>query len=188
MKRPLCSLLAAALLSATLIAPAGAQDEELAEPLNFRWTSVSENTTKGTTDQVEMSGNGWLIDGEFRANGTYNHAAGGDAPQALLSYGTWRADDLMEVDIIATYGAVAAGRIMMAVTLYPEGEDPIPAVLTMISNVPWGGLLTDLPEGFFLETGSTLFAPIPLSVAEGATPAMTTIGAATINVLEDPPA
>ena len=186
MKRAFAALFAATLLSASLAVPAAAQ-VEVPDPLNFRWMAVSDNTAEGTTDNVVMSGNGWVIDGEVMASGSYNHAAGGPPTQELIAYGTWQADSLVSLEIIGTYGAVAAGTIVMDITLYPEGGEPVAAQVTMNCNVPPADLFTGLPEGFLLTIGDTEFTPRLLPTAEGTVPPMIQIGATVFNTLEEPP-
>jgi len=187
MKRVLSALSMTAMLSISLGAPTLAQDAELAEPLNFRWVSVSANTAEDPSDRIAMSGNGWWVDFQLEASGSFDRFIGVGSSQELVSHGTWRSDDDMGLNIVGTYGSVAAGTISMAVMLFPEGEDRIPAVLTLTSNIPAAGLSTDQPDGFFLETGSAAYAPVMLRVDDGAEGTMVALGATAINTLEIPP-
>ena len=187
MRRAFAALVAATLLSVALAVPAVAQ-EAAPDPLNFRWMGVSDNTAEGVAETVVMSGNGWVIDGEVTASGSYNHTAAGPPPQELLSYGTWQADSLVSLEIIGTYGAVAAGTIVMDVTLFPEGGDPVAAQILMNCNVPPGSLFTGLPEGCVLTMGDSEFSPRLLPTAEGTVPPMLQVGATVFNTLETPPA
>ena len=180
MKRALAALFAAALLSVSLGAPVAAQGE-VPDPLGFRWVASSANTAK---EIVQMNGNGWVIDGEVTANGSYNHLAAGKAPKELLSSGTWQADSLVSLDIIGTYGSLAAGTIVMEVTLFPEGGEPVPATLTMNCNLPPAQLSTELDEGFYLTMADTEFAPRIFEMVGGGTRAA---GSTVFNILEEPP-
>ena len=187
MKRALFALFAATALSVPLTGSVAAQ-VEIPDPLGFRWMSVAANTAEGTTDSVVLSGSGWVIDGEVTANGSYNHGAGGDTPADLVSYGTWQADSLVSLEIIGIHGGLAAGTIVMEVTLFPVDGEPVPATLTMNCNIPPADMFTGLPEGFILEVGDTTFEPILLPVVEGAGPPEIAIGATTFTILEAPPA
>ena len=165
------------------IAPAGEQSllksgDDESEKTKFRFVSVSGNTAGA--DVLVMAGNGFVSDGHVVAIGSYNHTQGGPPPQpfADLGFGTWEAKRLVSFELIGTYGAFAAGTVVMEVTLMPEGGNEVSAELTMNCSIPPAGLFTNLNEGFYLSTvGGVDFEPVLLPVADGGPPPMIAIGA-----------
>ncbi len=163
------------------IAPAGEQSllksgDDESEKTKFRFVSVSGNTAGA--DVLVMAGQGFVADGQVVANGSYNHTAGGPPPQpfANLGFGTWEAKQLVSFELIGTYGAFAAGIVVMEVTLFPEGRDRVQAELTMNCSIPPAGLFTGLDEGFFLSVPGVDFEPLLLPVAGGGPPPMIAVG------------
>ncbi len=80
-------------------------------------------------------------------------------PKPLLAYGTWQADKLVSLKMLGTYGAWASGTIVMDVTLFPAGGEPVSAQLTINCNIPPAGQMTGLLEGFYLTMGDVSFEP-----------------------------
>ncbi len=137
--------------------------------INFNFASLSRNVAQGATDILPMSGSGFVVDGHVVANGTYAHIAAGSPPQpfADLGFGTWKAKRLVSLDLIGTYGAFAAGAVVMEVTLISAEGDRVSGELTMNCNIPPVGLITGRDEGFFLSVGGADFEPLSLPVAGG---------------------
>ena len=161
-------------LAAASTGPLMAQPAEASKgagKLNFRWISVSQNTAGA--DRVVMTGNGAVDKRKVVGSGSWNHFDPvGPPPFPLLAFGTWQAKKLVSLDIIGTYGAFAAGILIMEVNFNPEGRHQrrISAEVTMNCNVPPAGLFTGLAEGFFLTLGGSVFEPVVLPVAEGGGP------------------
>lgn len=144
--------------------------------LNFRWMSLSAN--EAGDELVVMNGDGFVNKGTVVASGSWNHNVAEPAPAELLGFGTWKATKLLSLDIIGTYGAMAAGTIVMEVNLIPDGGGGrIPAEVTMNCNIPPAGLFTGLAEGFFLSFDGMDFEPVVLPVAGGGPPPAIAVGA-----------
>ena len=146
-----------------------AEGEPLPDPLGFRWSTISYNTAEGATDYLVMSGNGWLVDGEIAAGGSYNHYSGveGDdicvVPRELLGYGIWKTTGYGKVELIGEFGAFAGGTIVIEGKLKPkeiEDADALPARLTLNASLQTGGVMTVEPEGALIQlAGGQTFAP-----------------------------
>lgn len=152
--------------------------------LNWRFMSVSGNTAG--TDRFVMNGNGFVRHGRVWGGGAWNNNdTGGPPPQELLGFGKWRARRLLSLEMIGTYGAFAAGTIVMRVVLVPDGGGDVRwATLTMNCNIPPGALFTGLQEGFLLDIDGTDYEPVILPVAAGGgPPPAIAIGATVFNVL-----
>ena len=144
--------------------------------LNFRWISVSQNTAGA--DRVVMNGNGFVNNGTVVGSGSWNHSGVGPPPAPLLGFGTWKATRLLSLSNIGTYGAFAAGTLVMEVNLIPDGGgNRIPAEVTVNCNIPPAGLFTGLDEGFYLSIGGVFFEPFLLPVEGGGPPPFCALGA-----------
>jgi hypothetical protein len=173
-----------------LLAPS-AQGQDGGQAYRFRLVSVSapapaasdaspapSPAAPGSGELVGMNGDGWVevegdatagpvTDGSVTGGGTFNHWDNAEAnplPKPLVASGTWTADSLVSFQVFGTYGAWAAGTLVMNVTLNPTGGDPIPAQLTVNCNIPPADLSTGLLEGFYLTMGDASFEPFGLGL------------------------
>jgi hypothetical protein len=146
-----------------------AEPEALPEPLSVRWMTISYNTAEEATDYLVMNGEGWLVDGQLAASGSYNHYAGSEAdycetPKELLGYGIWKTDELGSVELIGEYGAFAAGTIVINGSVTPkeiQDAQAVPTRLTLNASLQSGGLITVEPEGALVQLSSGLeVAPV----------------------------
>ena len=145
------------------------EGEPLPDPLGFRWMTISYNTAADADDYLVMSGNGWLVDGEIAASGSYNHYAGAEediclVPKELLGYGIWKTTGYGKVELIGEFGAFAGGTIEIDGKLKPKeikDADALPALLTLNASLQSGAVMTVEPEGALVQlAGGQTFAPI----------------------------
>ena len=145
------------------------EGEALPDPLGFRWMTISYNTAADADDYLVMSGNGWLVDGEIAASGSYNHYAGTEediclVPKELLGYGVWQTTGYGKVELIGEFGAFAGGTIEIDGKLKPKeikDADALPALLTLNASIQSGAVMTVEPEGALVQlAGGQTFAPI----------------------------
>jgi hypothetical protein len=84
-----------------------------------------------------------------------NPGAGGSPPFEVVADGTWKAREVMNANIIGTYGGLAAGTLELGVDLTVRATRAVvPAMLKIVCNIDPGGLQTGGPEGFTLTTGA----------------------------------
>jgi len=153
-------------------AAAEGEGEALPDPLGFRWMTISHNTAADADDYLVMSGNGWLVDGEIAASGSYNHYAGTEediclSPKELLGYGIWNTTGYGKVELIGEFGAFAGGTIVIDGKLKPKeikDADALPALLTLNASIESGGVVTVEPEGALVQlAGGQTFAPVTVA-------------------------
>jgi hypothetical protein len=153
-------------------AAAEAEGEALPDPLGFRWMTISYNTAADADDYLVMSGNGWLVNGEIAASGSYNHYAGTEediclSPKELLGYGIWNTTGYGKVELIGEFGAFAGGTIVIDGKLKPKeikDADALPALLTLNASIESGGIVTVEPEGALVQlAGGQTFAPVTVA-------------------------
>ncbi len=112
-------------------------------------------TVNGVQYRMLLEGHGSVAsDGTLQGQGSFVEIDNGTpVPHTILASGTWLATSLTSINIIGTYGSLAAGTIDMVIELV---EDlPAPGIvsgvtLNIVCNIPAAGLFTGQPEGYFL--------------------------------------
>ena len=149
--------------------------------LNFSFATVSSaGVVDGVSHELILTGSGTFGSRYVFGGGSWSHSdANQPAPRELISSGMWRAKSLMSWTPLNPpdnpFGQVVAGVLVMEVTLYPK-EGPLqglelPAILTVVCNVPAAGNVTGMPDGTILEITEVYpltFAPLypsPLGMA-----------------------
>ncbi len=78
----------------------------------------------------------------------------GSAPKPIVAFGTWKATSLVSFTEIGTYGAHAAGTLVMDVVLTLADGTEIPGTMTFVCNLGPAGLFTGSTEGVTLAAGT----------------------------------
>lgn len=168
MKKIVVIMLVGVIVLLTTVSAAGQEAEVLMDGIGFHFLSMSNAVDdEGVTHRILMAGNGSFNDETVTGGGSYNEFdPTAEVPQTLMAAGTWQAESVISFSQIEhpenPWGFNLSGILELEVRLFPvEGpEEGIPAVLTIICNIPPAGILTGQPEGYFLETEDGLsFAP-----------------------------
>ena len=119
-----------------------------------------------------MTGSGKFGKHKVNGGGEFNHIDGnsGPPPLTVLASGTWKAKEFIDWIPVEgpgpnPHGQIIAGILTMNIVLFPTGGDKhgVPAILTVVCNVPPAGNLTGLAEGIFLNIDGGL-SIVPLDV------------------------
>lgn len=79
-------------------------------------------------------------------------------PKPMLATGRWRANDLVSLETIGTYGGFTSGVINLRARLLPAGGPSLPADLQIVCNLGFAGLVNFDGEGNPLAEGYTVTA------------------------------
>lgn len=135
---------------------------------NFRFMAVSFAATIGdVAHTLLMNGDGKISPSQVVGSGSFLHFdANSPVPQTILASGTWKAKQLISFNQIGTYGSLAAGIAEMRVHLVVDlpSAAVISAMLEVVCNVGFAGLLTGEEEGFKLTVPGAPFGPFVPSV------------------------
>jgi hypothetical protein len=100
-----------------------------------------------------ISGNGFFVN--FEQSSTV-------FPNPIKATGFWNARELESFDKVHAFGVQLTGIMVAKVELFrqsPEREAVIPALLTVVCNIPAIPFLTGMEEGFQLVFGGHTFVP-----------------------------
>src|SRR3989454_7427018 len=124
---PLAALSGPALLGS--LAPSALA--EGAQPVGFRFVSNSRTATVGGVRHLaQLNGDGLVTAAQVVASGSFNLVIDtSPVPKTIESSGTWKARRLIGVELIGTYGAIAAGMVAMEIDLVPTSAPVVPAIL-----------------------------------------------------------
>jgi len=130
-------------------------------PVGFRFVSNSRTATVGGVRHLaQFNGDGLVTGAQAVASGSFNHVIDtSPVPKTIVASGTWKARSLIGLELIGTYGAIAAGILEMEIDLVPSGGPVIPATLEVVCNLGAAGLFTGEEEGFVLSIPGTDFVP-----------------------------
>src|SRR5437867_584079 len=144
----LAALAAPALLDA--LAPAALAEGN--RPIGFRFVSNSRTATVGGVRHLaQLNGDGLVAGAQVVAAGSFNLVLDtSPVPKTIESSGTWKARRLIGVELIGTYGALAAGMVDLEIDLVPSSGPVVPATLEIHCNLGAAGLFTGEEEGFIL--------------------------------------
>jgi len=136
------------------------------EPMTFHFAAVSKAPpVEGVEHRIAMSGNGLVTPGNVAAGGSFTHYdnTGLKDPKTVLQSGDWKATDLVDFNLIGTWGngPFSAGTVEMDVNLNRQfpSELVIPARLKVIANIGSAGLTTGKPQGFTLTIPNAPYGP-----------------------------
>jgi hypothetical protein len=136
------------------------------EPVTFQFAAVSKAPpVEGVEHRIAMSGNGLVTPGNVAAGGSFTHYdnSGLKDPKTILQSGEWKATDLVDFNLIGTWGngPFSAGTVEMDVNLNRQfpSELVIPARLKVIANLGSAGLTTGQPQGFTLTIPNAPYGP-----------------------------
>ncbi len=136
------------------------------EPMTFHFAAVSKAPpVEGVEHRIAMSGNGLVTPGNVAAGGSFTHYdnTGLKDPKTILQSGNWKATDLVDFNLIGTWGKgpFSAGTVEMDVNLNRQfpSELVIPARLKVIANIGSAGLTTGKPQGFTLTIPNAPYGP-----------------------------
>ena len=160
------ALAAVPILAGSFIKPAHAQI-----PRGFHFMSLAGipagSTPTTATEMIVMSGNGvFQVNqgaGNVQGGGTFNHVNNAaPLPKPLLGSGTWQAISVVSYVEAGTYGAQAAGTLVVNIELFAASGAEIPATLTVNCHIPFVPLEVpgSGPEGITINIGSTTFSPV----------------------------
>ena len=187
---------AAVLCACCLILMPYASADGLPDEGHFTYVTLSNGgLDNGVLHRLVMNGRGHFDadDGEANGGGEFIHFDGnsGPPPLTLIASGTWEVTEFISWAPFDQdpnpYGQVIAGTLVMEVRLFPNGndDDGIPAILTVVCNVPPAGINTGMPEGIFLAIdGGLFFEPILVPTAIPS-PTMLSFGLTLITVGDD---
>ena len=123
------------------------------------------STPASASEIIVMDGNGVFQvsqgQGNVQGGGTFNHVnnAASGLPKPLLGFGTWKAVSVVNYVEAGTYGAQAAGTLVVNIELFGASGAEIPATLTVNCHIPFVPLGSG-PEGITIDIGSTTFSPV----------------------------
>jgi hypothetical protein len=129
------------------------------------WTFavVDGETEPGTTDRLLLDGTGTFNANEAEGRGRFTRF-NSTAPQPPVAFGTYEVTHFQSFTPTTppTYGAHAAGVLIMTVDLHPDGQPPIRgATLKVVCNQKFAGLSTGQVEGAYLTLpDGTTFQPL----------------------------
>ena len=152
----------------------GEDDDHQLAATGFRFVCVSQaDRVGGMLPRVNMNGCGTFDSSEAEGGGSYDMFDQlSPVPRTLFSAGSWEARRVLRVNIIGTYGVLAAGILEMEVRLrqqIPFRAD-IPATLKVVCSIGAGGLDSGEEEGFTLNIPGGRFGPFrPFEAAPGVT-------------------
>ena len=151
----------------------GNDNDQLAAT-GFRFVCVSEaDRVEGVLPRVNMNGCGTFDSSEAEGGGSYDMFDQlSPVPRTLFSAGSWEARRVLRVNIIGTYGVLAAGILEMEVRLHQQipFRADIPATLKVACSIGAGGLDSGEEEGFTLNIPGGRFGPFrPFEAAPGVT-------------------
>ncbi|MGH8927284.1 MAG: hypothetical protein ACRDWH_02945 [Acidimicrobiia bacterium] len=119
---------------------------------NFNFLTIGAHT--GGTDMLAMSGDGTTNPARVIGGGSWNHFDNDPAlpiPKPVIGTGTWKSGELVSLDIIGTWGVLAAGTLVMEARFLEESGLRFSATVTVNCNLGFAGLSTGLPEGVFVD-------------------------------------
>lgn len=146
----------------SLVQPAWAGDQT-----NFIFVVNSlAGDVAGVRHRIAMTGAGKATPSQVVGGGSFNHFDDLSlVPKSILASGTWKAKRLLSLNLIGTYGALAAGVLEMDVHLVPDGGPVTPATLKFVCNIGAAGLSTGETEGITLAIPDAPFGPfLPFGV------------------------
>lgn len=151
----------------------GNGDDQLAAT-GFRFVCVSQaDRIEGMLPRTNMNGCGTFDSSEAEGGGSYDTFDQlSQVPRTLFSAGRWEARRVLSVNIIGTYGVLAAGILELEVRLLQQipSRDVIPATLRIACSIGAGGLDSGEEEGFTLTIPGGRFGPFrPFEAAPGVT-------------------
>lgn len=169
-------VLKAAVLSVCclMLMPFASADDPPGEGV-FNFVTLSDGgLDQGVLHRWVMTGRGEFSEDDVDGEGEFNHFDGnsGPPPLTLLGSGTWEATEFISWVPVEgqgpnPYGQVIAGTLTLEINLFPDNGDDngIPAMLTVVCNVPPAGNFTGLAEGIFLDIGGGLsFVPLGVGI------------------------
>jgi hypothetical protein len=144
----------------------------------FRFVCVSQANRVGQVQPRNfMNGCGTFHGSDAQGGGSYDiFDQLSPIPRTLISAGKWQARRVLSLDVIGTYGVLAAGIIEMEVRLKQEipSREVIHATLRVACSIGAAGLDSGEPEGFTLTIPGGRYGPFrPFEVAPGVTQGIT---------------
>jgi len=151
----------------------GNDNDQLAAS-GFRFVCVSQaDGVEGMLPRTNMNGCGTFDSSEAEGGGSYDMFDQlSPVPRTLFSAGRWEARRVLRVNIIGTYGVLAAGILEMEVRLHQQipFRADLPATLKVGCSIGAGGLDSGEEEGFTLNIPGGRFGPFrPFEAAPGVT-------------------
>ena len=130
---------------------------------HFRFVALSFVGGATPTEAMVMEGTGIFGADLPQANGDWQHITW-PPPSELLGHGLWKKKRLVSYEKgFGSFGEIEASILTLDIRMLPHedtGVDPFTARLKIACNVGPAGLLTGLPEGFFLTLpGGPTFEP-----------------------------
>jgi len=114
-----------------------------------------------TTERLILNGSGRINGAEVEGDGSFTHFnATGSPPFTVVASGTWKAKSLVSFNLIGTYGAHAAGTLVMDVEVVTASGAVIPATMKMVCNIGAAALSTGQPEGVTVTGVDAPFTPL----------------------------
>jgi hypothetical protein len=135
---------------------------------NFNFLTIGAHT--GGTDMLAMSGDGTMGPARVVGGGSWNHFDNDPAlpvPKPVIGTGTWTSGALISLDIIGTWGVLAAGTVVMEARFFEESGLRFPATVTVNCNLGFAGLSTGLPEGVFVDIPEIGISFVPATFPGG---------------------
>jgi hypothetical protein len=143
-------------------AAAFAQGGDAAGHMNLHFAALSQAASSGATGVVLMAGTGRFTSSHIEAQGMFEHInPATPKPNVILNAGTWKAKKLVSFSLVGAYGVQVSGILTMNVDLVQDIPSPavMPAMLTVVCNIPFAPLLTGKDEGFSLDAPFGSFEP-----------------------------
>ena len=138
-------------------------DDDNKQQRVFRFVGASFGPeVDGVLHRIAMNGDGKFTANHVNATGSFVHFDQNTAGPGvvILASGTWRATKVLSYETgFGTAGQIDSGIIEMEVDLFPDGGPKTSAVLTVICNIGFAGILTGQPEGYRLTTQGLTFEP-----------------------------
>ncbi|MBI4311639.1 MAG: hypothetical protein HY681_07640 [Chloroflexi bacterium] len=124
-------------------------------------TFVAVSGIAGEPHVVLLEGSGVIEGDEVEAMGAFTHFfAEGPAPHPIVDSGTWEATELVSFSILGTFGAHAAGTLVMDVIVTRSDGSQVPATMIVNCNIEAAGLDTGMPEGVTIMAEGAVFEPL----------------------------
>jgi hypothetical protein len=143
------------------------------DTIRFFFSAV--DNTGSPVDSLIMQGCGEFehAENEIAGHGFFVHfdATTPGTPKLIKATGLWKTQRLVSFHSIGSFGVNLSGVMVADVKLmrqFPEPEATIPAVLTVVCNIPPAGLFTGLDEGFQLVVASLGLTFMPMHPTLGA--------------------
>jgi hypothetical protein len=121
--------------------------------VGFRFVSNSRTATVGGVRYLAIfNGDGKIADSEVEGGGYFDLIVDtSPVPKTIVASGTWKAKTLTSFTLIGTYGAIAAGILLMKVDLVPDAGPVVEASLRVACDIVAAGLDFGEVEGFVLD-------------------------------------